>query len=117
MVVLLTASPDSMQPVEALLEVAAYPDQAISSISFNFWHRLMRQLTSGFSGPEAAPGANQEGLANAHNAVSLRHNHLFVFFLRLVVVMVLIVSSCGHGSAHNAVSFRYNLIFMFFVLF
>ncbi|DBA80940.1 TPA: hypothetical protein ACH3X2_007160 [Trebouxia sp. C0005] len=45
-----TASPDSMQPVDALLEVAAYPDQAISSISFNFWHRLMRQLTSGFSG-------------------------------------------------------------------
>ena len=76
---LLTASPDSMQPVEALLEVAAYPDQAISSITFNFWHRLMRQLTSGFSGPEAAPGANQEGVANAHNAVSFRCNLLFMF--------------------------------------
>ncbi len=76
---LLTASPDSMQPVEALLDVAAYPDQAISSISFNFWHRLMRQLTSGFSGPEAAPGANQESVANAHNAVSVRHNLLFTF--------------------------------------
>ena len=38
-----------MQPVQALLEVAAYPDQAISAISFNFWHRLMRHLTSGFS--------------------------------------------------------------------
>ena len=68
-----------MQPVEALLDVAAYPDQAISSISFNFWHRLMRQLTSGFSGPEAAPGTNQEGVANAHNAVSFRCNPLFMF--------------------------------------
>ena len=38
-----------MQPVQALLEVAAYPDQSISAISFNFWHRLMRHLTSGFS--------------------------------------------------------------------
>lgn len=39
------ASPDAMQPVEALLDVAAYPDQAISAISFNFWHHLMRRLT------------------------------------------------------------------------
>ena len=46
---LCAASPDSMQPVQALLEVAAYPDQSISAISFNFWHRLMRHLTSGFS--------------------------------------------------------------------
>lgn len=41
-----------MQPVQALLEVAAYPDPAINSISFNFWHRLMHHLTSGFSLPE-----------------------------------------------------------------
>ena len=39
------ASPDATQPVEALLDVAAYPDQAISAISFNFWHHLMRRLT------------------------------------------------------------------------
>ena len=65
------ASPDSMQPVEALLEVAAFPDQAISSISLNFWHRLMRQLTSGFSEPEATAGTpHQENAASAHNAVS-----------------------------------------------
>ena len=41
----LAASPDATQPVEALLDVAAYPDQAISAISFNFWHHLMRRLT------------------------------------------------------------------------
>ena len=40
-----------MQPVEALLDVAAYPDQEISVISFNFWHRLMRHLMTGFSEP------------------------------------------------------------------
>lgn len=39
------ASPDATQPVEAMLDVAAYPDQAISAISFNFWHHLMRRLT------------------------------------------------------------------------
>lgn len=84
-----TASPDSMQPVEALLDVAAFPDQAISSISFNFWHRLMRQLTSGFSGPEAAPGANQENIANAHNAEQQRRLDAFTpAYQQLVTVVV-----------------------------
>ncbi len=64
------ASADSMQPVEALLDVAAYPDQAISGISFNFWHRLMRHLTTGFSAPELRSDLpDQDGPANAHNAV------------------------------------------------
>ncbi len=35
--------------VQALLDVAAYPDTAIATISFNFWHRISRMLTSGFA--------------------------------------------------------------------
>ncbi len=38
-----------MRPVEALLEVAAFPDDGIAAMSFNFWHRLARYLASGFS--------------------------------------------------------------------
>ena len=33
------AVPQVRAPVEALLEVAAYPDFGICSMSFNFWHR------------------------------------------------------------------------------
>ena len=35
--------------MEALLEVAAFPDDGIAAMSFNFWHRLARYLSSGFS--------------------------------------------------------------------
>lgn len=35
--------------VQALLDVAAYPDTAVATISFNFWHRISRMLTSGFA--------------------------------------------------------------------
>ena len=43
---------DAMQPVQALLEVAAYPDDSICAISYTFWHRLSRRLTSGFESQE-----------------------------------------------------------------
>jgi hypothetical protein len=33
--------------VEALLDVASHPEDAICSMSFNFWHRLARALTIG----------------------------------------------------------------------
>lgn len=72
------ASPDAMQPVEALLDVAAYPDQAISAISFNFWHRLMRRLVLGeHSAPSQHDGHvttshSQDPGVNAHSAVSCR---------------------------------------------
>jgi transportin-3 len=33
--------------VQAMLEVAAFPEDSICAISFNFWHRLSRLLTSG----------------------------------------------------------------------
>lgn len=63
-----------MQPVEALLEVAAYPDQAISAISFNFWHRLMRRLTLGEHCVDVRQDAeihSRDPAANARPAVSL----------------------------------------------
>lgn len=37
--------------VQAMLEVAAFPEDSICAISFNFWHRVSRLLTSGFSQP------------------------------------------------------------------
>jgi hypothetical protein len=35
-----------LPPVEALLDVCAHPDHEISDMSFAFWHKLSRQLTS-----------------------------------------------------------------------
>ncbi|KAK3157782.1 hypothetical protein QOZ80_2AG0127920 [Eleusine coracana subsp. coracana] len=40
-----TGSDDSMQIVNALLEVTSHPEFDISSMTFNFWHRLRRNLT------------------------------------------------------------------------
>ncbi|KAG2500508.1 hypothetical protein HYH03_001285 [Edaphochlamys debaryana] len=54
---IVTAVSEVRAPVEALLEVAAYPDFSICSMSFNFWHRLSRHLLSGFS---AAGGSSAE---------------------------------------------------------
>ncbi|KAK9830032.1 hypothetical protein WJX72_009312 [[Myrmecia] bisecta] len=44
-----TGSMEALKPVQALLEVAAYPEDNICAMSFNFWHRLARHLTSEFS--------------------------------------------------------------------
>lgn len=40
-------SPEVMGPVEALLDVCRYPDMEVSSISFNFWHRVSFILSAG----------------------------------------------------------------------
>lgn len=32
--------------LEALLEVASHPDNTICAMTFNFWHRLVRQVPS-----------------------------------------------------------------------
>uniref|UniRef100_A0A0D9XKL7 Exportin-1/Importin-beta-like domain-containing protein n=1 Tax=Leersia perrieri TaxID=77586 RepID=A0A0D9XKL7_9ORYZ len=40
-----TGSDDAMQIVNALLEVTSHPEFDISSMTFNFWHHLMRNLT------------------------------------------------------------------------
>lgn len=45
------------QVVQALLDVAAYPDIDTAGMCFNFWHRLSRMLTSGFHEP--SPSALQ----------------------------------------------------------
>ncbi|GLC47401.1 hypothetical protein PLESTB_001959900 [Pleodorina starrii] len=50
LVLIVSAVAEVRAPVEALLEVAAYPDFGICSMSFNFWHRLSRQLLSGSPG-------------------------------------------------------------------
>ena len=39
-----TAVKEVWAPVEAMLEVAAYPDFNIAAISFNFWSKLSRQV-------------------------------------------------------------------------
>ncbi len=40
-----TGSDDAMQIVNALLEVTSHSEFDISSMTFNFWHHLMRNLT------------------------------------------------------------------------
>jgi len=52
-------SADAIKPVEALLEVAGHPDNDICAMSFNFWHRLSRQLNSGFSSSSGQQVASQ----------------------------------------------------------
>ena len=51
-------SHEYVQPVEALLEVAAFPDDGICAMTFNFWHRLSCDLTSSFSPASALHQAN-----------------------------------------------------------
>lgn len=55
-----TGTEDAMQPVQALLEVAAYPDDGICAISYTFWHRLSRRLSSGFESQEDQQAALQQ---------------------------------------------------------
>ncbi|KAI3438282.1 hypothetical protein D9Q98_000717 [Chlorella vulgaris] len=58
--------PQVSAPVEALLDVASHPDDAICSMSFNFWHRLSRALTIGLHpeplDTEEAPVSDEERL-------------------------------------------------------
>ncbi|KXZ44767.1 hypothetical protein GPECTOR_62g882 [Gonium pectorale] len=60
---IVTAVAEVRSPVEAMLEVAAYPDFSICSMSFNFWHRLSRQLLSGFSLPGPGSGGGSADAA------------------------------------------------------
>ncbi|CAL8471497.1 g11039 [Coccomyxa elongata] len=52
-----TGSQQSVHPVEALLAVAAHPNDELAAMSFNFWHRLSRHLTSSFG---AQPASEEE---------------------------------------------------------
>ncbi len=40
------AGQEGLGLVQAMLEVAAFPEDSICAISFNFWHRISRLLTS-----------------------------------------------------------------------
>ena len=46
-----------LAPVEALLEVAAFPDNSICQMTYNFWGRLASELTTGFSPAGGQVGA------------------------------------------------------------
>ncbi len=41
---ILTGTPDTHTPLEALLDVAAFPDAEVRSHSHTFWHKLARQM-------------------------------------------------------------------------
>lgn len=93
-----------MQPVQALLEVAAFPDAAISAISFNFWHRLMRHLKSGFSLPDEdlQEPQSEVGMLSHHTSLvtlpscSLRQN---------VKHIMTILVGCQEVSVSNNIRF------------
>lgn len=42
----LSGSGESLMIVEAIAEVTSHPDDNISAMTFNFWNRLRRVLTS-----------------------------------------------------------------------
>ncbi|BDA46876.1 Transportin-3 [Coccomyxa sp. Obi] len=52
-----TGNQQAVHPVEALLAVAAHPNDELAAMSFNFWHRLSRHLTSSFG---AQPASEEE---------------------------------------------------------
>ncbi len=56
--------PAAAAPVEALLQVASHPDDAICSMSFNFWHRLSIHLTSSFTSGSKSRSNSQVRLQN-----------------------------------------------------
>ncbi|KAG2431638.1 hypothetical protein HYH02_013215 [Chlamydomonas schloesseri] len=86
---IITAVAEVRAPVEALLEVAAYPDFSICSMSFNFWHRLSRFLTSGFSlGGGGGPGSGSGGSGADEAAERERRRQFFLpAFERLVALI------------------------------
>jgi len=54
------AKPEVAALVEAMIDVAGYPDDAIAAISFNFWHSLAVALQSRGGGGGAADDAERE---------------------------------------------------------
>ncbi|KAG2426913.1 hypothetical protein HXX76_012699 [Chlamydomonas incerta] len=81
---IITAVAEVRAPVEALLEVAAYPDFGICSMSFNFWHRLSRFLTSGFTG---GPGSGAAAGADDAAERERRRQFFLPAFERLVALI------------------------------
>ena len=74
-----------MQPVEAMLEVAAFPEPSICAMSFNFWNLLAHTLTSGFS------HSSSNGIADGQ--VGVLHS---------------VIPACMSEASSCAVSMRYS---------
>eukprot|EP00200_Dunaliella_tertiolecta_P006984 CAMPEP_0202382050 /NCGR_PEP_ID=MMETSP1127-20130417/40683_1 /ASSEMBLY_ACC=CAM_ASM_000462 /TAXON_ID=3047 /ORGANISM="Dunaliella tertiolecta, Strain CCMP1320" /LENGTH=1111 /DNA_ID=CAMNT_0048981157 /DNA_START=70 /DNA_END=3405 /DNA_ORIENTATION=+ len=51
-----TAVQEVQAPVEAMLDVAGYPEHSIASICFIFWHKLSKHLSQGWSQSPEPPG-------------------------------------------------------------
>ena len=81
-----TGAPEVMPPVEALLEVAAHPDDGICAISFNFWHRLSRTLTAP-SSPQPLFGHEKEQPAISQEESNRRIAVFRPTFQRLVTLL------------------------------
>ncbi|KAJ9534902.1 hypothetical protein QJQ45_029539, partial [Haematococcus lacustris] len=64
-----TAVQEVQGPVEALLEVAAHPEARVAALSFNFWHKLAKALTSGWGprdvGADSAPADSSPSASHA----------------------------------------------------
>jgi len=77
-----TGRAEVLAPVEALLEVAAHPETDIALISFNFWHRLSRALTS-----KILPLAEEGGYAAAESERDRRRQLFVPAYGRLVALI------------------------------
>uniref|UniRef100_A0A383V7P9 Importin N-terminal domain-containing protein n=1 Tax=Tetradesmus obliquus TaxID=3088 RepID=A0A383V7P9_TETOB len=81
----LAATPEVLPPVEALLDVTAHPEHDIFSMSFGFWHKLSRQLSTASLMQEQqqqqAPGLPvQAAAAAATNAAAAEQQRRREFF-------------------------------------
>lgn len=63
-------TPEVMRLVEAMLEVAAYPDYAICSMSFDFWYRLTKNILGVREGPASVE--NDEDMPATIEVISFR---------------------------------------------
>ena len=88
-----TGTAEVSQPVEALLAVAAYPEDSVAFMSFEFWHRLSTVLTRAGSrategnGGGGGGGGNGGGSAEVSAAEATRRRQFFQpAFVRLIQV-------------------------------
>lgn len=72
-----------MGPLEAILDVAGHPSDNIASMSFNFWHRLSRILTTGLQ-PQPIGSADAQGGALTQEETQRRLGVFAPVFERLV---------------------------------
>lgn len=65
------------QVVQALLDVAAYPDIDTAGMCFNFWHRLSRMLTSGFHDTSPSALHSPQAMHSLKQCILLKPLSLF----------------------------------------